>query len=116
MTVGRASGRKISPTATLLLLLQVFLSAAVPLAHAGEREGAPGAIEAHHDASCVVIHDALRCALCQYTASLSTPPPVPRVGQRASAAARPALLARATELAGPSYIPSQSRAPPLFLS
>jgi len=59
----------------LLLALQALAGGAVPLAHARERETAPAAIEAHHDASCVVLHDALRCALCYYAGSPTAPPP-----------------------------------------
>ena len=105
-----------TPISALLLLLQLFAGGAVPLADAGEPETAPGAIEAHHDASCVVIHDALRCALCLYANSLTTPPPALRVSVRASAPARPAPLAATMGMGSPTYVASQPRAPPIHLS
>lgn len=105
-----------TPISALLLLLQLFAGGAVPLADAGEPETAPGAIEAHHDARCVVIHDALRCALCLYANSLTTPPPAPRVGVRASAPARPAPFAAVMGMGRPTFGASQPRAPPIPLS
>ena len=48
----------------LLLLIQAVGGGAVTLAHATERSTAPVAIEARHDARCVVLHDAVRCAVC----------------------------------------------------
>jgi hypothetical protein len=100
----------------VLLLVQVLAGGAVPLAHAGEPETAPGAIEAHHDASCVVIHDEMRCALCLYANSLTPPPPVLRVGVRASAPARPAPFAATMGMGSPTYVASRPRAPPIPLS
>ena len=58
--------RRIAPVAALLLVLQALAGGVVALAHAGERTSAPVAIESHHDAHCLVLHDELRCALCQY--------------------------------------------------
>jgi hypothetical protein len=58
--------RRVAPVAALLLVLQALAGGVVALAHAGERTSAPVAIEAHHDAHCLVLHDELRCALCQY--------------------------------------------------
>ena len=70
----RTTRRRMSvPVAALLLLCQVMAGAAAPLADAQEPERAPAAYEAHHDASCLVLHDALRCALCQYAGSLAAP-------------------------------------------
>jgi hypothetical protein len=58
--------RRAAPVAALLLVLQALAGGVVALAHAGERTTAPVAIESHHDAHCLVLHDELRCALCQY--------------------------------------------------
>ncbi len=58
--------RRVVPVAALLLVLQALAGGVVALAHAGERTTAPVAIESHHDAHCLVLHDELRCALCQY--------------------------------------------------
>jgi hypothetical protein len=99
----------------MLLALQVLAGVAVPLAHAGEIEAAPAGIEAHHDASCVVIHDAMRCALCLYFSSLNPPPPAPRIGLRASTASS-ARFAVAPGIGSPNYGASQPRAPPIHLS
>lgn len=61
-----AHRRRVAPVAALLLVLQALAGGAVALAHAGEHTSAPVAIESHHDAHCLVLHDELRCALCQY--------------------------------------------------
>ena len=111
-----SGGRKTTPITAMLLVLQALAAVAVPLAHAGEPESAPGAIEAHHDASCVVLHDALRCTLCLYFNSLSTPPPALRVGARASTPARLAPLATPLGMRSATYVASQPRAPPSPLS
>ena len=50
----------------LLLVIQALGGGAVTLAHARDRTTAPTTIETRHDARCVVLHDALRCALCHY--------------------------------------------------
>ena len=105
-----------TPISALLLLLQMVAGGAVSLAHAGERETAPTTIERQHDANCVVIHDAMRCALCLYANSLSAPPPALKVALRASVPARPALLAANVGMGSATYVASQPRAPPLHLS
>lgn len=100
----------------MLLTLQVLAGVAVPLVHAGEPESAPATIEAHHDASCVVLHDAMRCTLCLYFNSLITPPPALRVGASAYTLARLAPLAVPLGMRSPTYVASQPRAPPIPLS
>jgi hypothetical protein len=105
-----------TPITAVLLALQVLAGGAVPLAHAAEPETAPGSIEAHHDATCVVIHDAMRCALCLYFNSLTPPPPTPPVGVRVLVPARLAPLAAVGGMASPTYLVSQPRAPPIPLS
>jgi len=117
MTATRAQHRRTTtPIAALLLVLQALAGGVVPLAHAGERETAPSAIEAHHDASCVVIHDALRCALCQYAGSLTTPPASPHVALRASLPAQAARLTATLGMVSATYVASQPRAPPIHHS
>jgi hypothetical protein len=116
MATRAARSKAPTPISALLLLVQVLAGGAVPLADAGEPETAPGAIEAHHDASCIVIHDEMRCALCQYANSLTTPPPALRVGVRASAETRPAPVAPALGMGSPAFVASQPRAPPIHLS
>ena len=57
-----------------LLVLQGLSGGVVSLAHASDRRSAPVHIEAAHDSACVALHDALRCALCQYAGSQVTAP------------------------------------------
>jgi len=116
MAMSGGRNRRTTPITATLLVLQVLAAVAVPLAHAGEPESAPGAIEAHHDASCVVLHDAMRCTLCLYFNSLTTPPPALRVGARASTPARLAPLATPLGMRSAAYVASRPRAPPSPLS
>ena len=67
--------RKAARVAALLLVCQIFAGLA-PLADAAEPESAPPVFEAHHDASCLILHDELRCTLCSYAHSLVVPEPV----------------------------------------
>ena len=53
----------------VLLAIQVVGGGAVTLAHARDIVTAPAAFEAAHDGHCVVLHDALRCALCHYASA-----------------------------------------------
>ncbi len=55
--------------AALLLLLQAAGGGAVALAHASDSTGGPATFESHHTAHCVTVHDAARCAQCQYHAT-----------------------------------------------
>ncbi len=105
-----------TPIAALLLTLQVLAGGAVPLAHAGEPETAPAAIEAHHDASCAVLHDALRCVLCQYAGSLSTPPVAPGPATRLTVRAPCAHVDASREPRSIAQGGSRPRAPPTLLS
>jgi uncharacterized membrane protein len=99
-----------------VLALQMVGAGAVALAHAREAPTAPAAIEAQHDARCVVVHDALRCAVCH--AAVPAAPPLRRV----SFAPLPTVVAPAT--AGPDrhtprcdvLISAPPRAPPAALS
>ena len=116
MTFRNRRRRATTPISALLLLLQLFAGGAVPLAHAGERETEPTHIEARHDARCVVIHDAMRCALCLYANSLTAPPPALKVALRAWVPARPAPFAAPIGMGSATHVASQPRAPPLFLS
>jgi 2-C-methyl-D-erythritol 4-phosphate cytidylyltransferase len=55
--------------AALLLALQAAAGGAVALAHASDSLGGPATFESHHTAQCVMLHDAARCAQCQYDAT-----------------------------------------------
>ena len=101
---------------TVLLAIQAMGGGAITLAHARDVVTAPAAFEAKHDARCPVLHDALRCALCQYAGaqvvvqpSVITPPsPSPRVG--VPTVYRVVVVASAVDHTAPA------RAPPTLLS
>jgi hypothetical protein len=107
-------GRPRPGIAVTLLVLQLLAGGLIPLAHAGEPETVPAAFDAYHGPGCVVIHDALRCALCHYAATRVLPShgrspvgatkPVVRRGRRAP-------LAPVVDDDHPSNPP---RAPPAF--
>lgn len=50
----------------ILLASQVLGGGAVTLAHARDVVVAPAGVEASHTARCPILHNELRCALCQY--------------------------------------------------
>src|SRR6266540_7154851 len=52
----------------LLLVIQALGGGAITLAHAREEVVAPPGFEAAHK-HCAVLHDELRCALCQYASA-----------------------------------------------
>ena len=55
--------------ASLLLVVQALGGGAVTLGHARDVVTTPAAFEAAHDGRCVVLHDAVRCALCHYASA-----------------------------------------------
>jgi hypothetical protein len=59
--------------AALLLALQALAGGAVALAHAADTQRGPVALESGHNAQCVTLHDAARCAQCQYQATRTLP-------------------------------------------
>lgn len=59
--------------ATLLFVLQAGAGGAVALAHASDSLAGPASLESHHSARCVTLHDAARCAQCQYDATRAAP-------------------------------------------
>lgn len=58
--------RLMLPLATLLLLCQAAGGGVVALAHAADASAGPVALESGHTARCPMLHDEVRCALCQY--------------------------------------------------
>ena len=62
------------PLATLLLLFQALGGGVVALAHAADASAGPIALETAHTAHCPVLHDEVRCALCQYVGAHVTAP------------------------------------------
>lgn len=106
--------RVTTPITAVLLLVQVLAGGAVPLAHARERETAPAAIEAHHDASCVVIHDEMRCALCLYASSRAAPQQIRSDAAVATSIERPHPCALPSHDCAPDHLSSPPRAPPVL--
>ncbi len=99
-----------------LLVLQALAGGVVTLAHATERSSAPRAIEAHHTATCVVLHDALRCALCRYAGSQVRAQPVQAVVPVDRAAPGMLQSERRIHVSGPVHLSAPARAPPSLLS
>jgi hypothetical protein len=101
---------------SILLAIQALGGGAITLAHARDVVVAPPGLEASHDSRCAILHDEVRCALCQYTsprvtvqqdALLPAAPPAPTlVGP-----SRTIVVARA-----PVPLTAPARAPPAFLS
>jgi hypothetical protein len=59
--------------AAVLLALQALAGGAVALAHAADSQRGPVALETGHSAQCVTLHDAARCAQCQYQVTRTLP-------------------------------------------
>lgn len=78
-----------------LLVLRGLGGGAVVLAHAAEVPTAPAALEAPHHSDCVVVHDALRCAVCHVVA-VGVRAAAPHV-ERAAEARQPARPAEPDE-------------------
>lgn len=101
---------------TILLAIQVLGNGAVTLAHARDVVMAPAAFESQHDARCVVLHDALRCALCHYASAqvivqqtVVTPP------SRPTRALVPSSR-RIVVVSSTTHRTAPARAPPALLS
>src|SRR2546426_10226977 len=102
------------PLAALLLTLQGLGSGAVALAHATERTSAPAAFEAHHTASCPVLHDAARCALCQYAGLRVAPAPSAAQAMAATRPARPPIVESRSRVSFTRHLTAPPRAPPVL--
>lgn len=95
--------------ASLLLMLQGLAGGAVALAHAADSQRGPVAIESGHSAQCVVLHDAARCAQCQYQATRT----LPTVTRRAPFTVDPLQQSPSLDHDGPPPArPHLSTAPP----
>lgn len=101
------------PLAALLLGLQALGGGAVALAHATEQSSAPAAFEAHHTASCAVLHDAARCALCQYAGLRVTPATATVSPTAATAAIGPLVVATGSVVLNDRHLTAPPRAPPV---
>jgi hypothetical protein len=100
----------------LLLVIQALGGGVVTLAHARDVVTAPAAFESKHDARCLVLHDAVRCALCQYASALVvvqrpvvTPPSRPT-------SARVPSAQLVVVVSSTSHCTAPARAPPALLS
>jgi hypothetical protein len=103
--------------AALLLGLQALAGGAVALAHAADSQRGPVALESGHSAQCVALHDAARCAQCQYHATRT----LPAVTRRAPFTADPHCQSSGRHQAGspaarPHLDTALPRAPPVPLS
>ena len=99
----------------LLLAIQAFGGGAITLAHARDVVVAPPGFEASHDARCAILHDELRCALCQYASARVVTQQAftfttPRAAIRVASVQPVVLFAAVVRLTAPA------RAPPQFLS
>ena len=101
------------PLAALLLVLQALGGGAVALAHADERSSAPAAFEAHHTASCPVVHDASRCALCQYAGLRVAPAPAIAQPSTATRPVRPCIAEPRSRFEFTRHLTAPPRAPPV---
>ncbi len=103
--------------AALLLALQALAGGAVALAHASDSEGGPVALESGHSTQCVTVHDAARCAQCQYQTT-RTPPAETRRAPFTADPHRPSAGRHhaSPPLARPHLGTAPPRAPPGSLS
>ncbi len=99
----------------ILLAIQALGGGAITLAHARETVVAPPGYESGHSARCAILHDELRCALCQYASARVVTQqvftlPAPVVARRVT----PTQIAVFT--ASPEQFTPLPRAPPATLS
>lgn len=99
----------------LLLVIQAVGGGAVTLAHAADPNTAVVHIETKHDAACVVMHDALRCALCHYAGVTAVVAP-PRFVTAVAAVIITVPSTAAIPTARPRLFFGSPRAPPTTLS
>jgi len=99
----------------ILLAIQALGGGAVSLAHARDAVVAPPGYEASHSARCAILHDELRCALCQY-ASARGRHATPIYSRRRRNGRAVHARARVVSFAAAVPLTSPARAPPLPLS
>ena len=103
--------------AALLLALQALAGGAVALAHAADSQRGPVAVESGHSAQCVALHDAARCAQCQYQSTRTLPTVTRRTPFTADAHRQSAGRHNAgPPAARPHLSTAPPRAPPVPLS
>lgn len=99
----------------LLLTIQALGGGAVTLAHASDPNTAIVHVETKHDAACVVMHDALRCALCHY-AGITGVVAAPRLVTSVAALIVTVPSTAAVPTSRPGLFFGSPRAPPTALS
>ncbi len=104
--------RRTRPLALVLLMSQGLAAGVVALAHASEHFSAPAHVEAHHDASCLVLHDELRCALCQFAGSQVTLEGVHPAPVSTTLTEPGPVWADREPIAAPQHLTAPPRAPP----
>src|SRR5216683_5547606 len=101
------------PLAALLLVVQGLGGGAIALAHADESTKAPAAFEARHSASCAVVHDETRCALCQYAGLRVAPAPAMAQPSTATRPMRPCITEPRSRFEFTRHLTAPPRAPPV---
>jgi hypothetical protein len=97
----------------VLLVIQALGGGAVRLAHARDAVVAPPGYEAGHSARCAILHDELRCALCQYASARVVTPPIFILAEP-RAAMRFAPVQPFTPVPTAVRLTSSARAPPVL--
>lgn len=101
---------------TILLAIQALGGGAITLAHARDPVVAAPGVEASHDGRCAILHDELRCALCQYASARVAIQRAVLIPGAPPARALIAPLEAAVVVASAVPRPARARAPPAFLS
>lgn len=99
----------------ILLALQALGGGAISLAHARDVVVAPPGFEASHTARCAILHDEMRCALCQYASARVVTPSTFTIPERATDV-RFAFEQPAVSIAAVVRLTAPARAPPPPLS
>lgn len=100
--------------AAVLLVSQAAGAGAVTLAHARDVVTAPATVEASHDSRCPVLHDALRCALCQYAGARVVVQQTVVTVPTGAVRVRIPRAQRVVAVASPVRYTAPPRAPPFF--
>lgn len=97
----------------ILLAIQALGGGAITLAHARDVAAAPPGVEARHDGRCAILHNEVRCALCQYASARVIAQHSFTVPLRAEPV-RLTPVQPAFSVAGVDLLTAPARAPPLL--
>jgi hypothetical protein len=102
--------------AFVLLFVQAIAGLGVAWAHAAEPISTKVAFESHHQSNCLVVHDELRCTICQFAGGQHAPAKRQVVAfftdqQFTASSDRIAAL-----LGADGHLPAPARAPPIPLA